>query len=280
LPPIASEPTRPGERARGDRALFARRAAGDPAARDELVERFLPLARSIARRYDHSGEPLEDVMQVASLGLVKAVDGYDPARGCAFSSYAVPTIAGEIKRYFRDRTWAVRPPRDLQELTIRVDRAATELQQSLDRAPTTREIADASGCDEEAVLETMVARRGRNTLSFDAPVGHDDERTLQATLAVADDGYERSEALADLDRLLRHLPPRDRLVVRLRFEQDLTQAEIGACIGVSQMQVSRILRRTIAELRFAASGPPASPLTIGGGDSVDDPYPGARADGG
>jgi RNA polymerase sigma-B factor len=202
-----------GERARGDHALFARRAAGDPKARRELVERFMPLARSVARRYERSGEPFEDLMQVASLGLVKAVDGYRPARGCAFSSYAVPTISGEIKRYFRDRTWTVRPPRDLQDLTVRVDRAPTELQQRLDRAPTLREIAD---------------------------------------------GYERSEAVADLDRLLCHLPARDRLVLRLRFERDLTQAEIGACIGVSQMQVSRILRRTISELRVAAGGPPAS----------------------
>lgn len=236
------------DRARQDRELFARRDH-DPRSRAMLIERFLPLARSIARRYDHTGEPLDDLVQVASLALVKAVDRYDPARECAFSSYAVPTIAGELKRYFRDRTWAIRPPRELQERTLRVQNAATELTAALDRAPTVAELADALGCSDEEILETLHAVRARGSLSLDAPTG-DDERgaVLQDTLGACDDGYAQAEARADVRDLLRLLPPRARLALRLRYEDDLTQAEIGELLGVSQMQVSRIIRTAIEQL--------------------------------
>jgi RNA polymerase sigma-B factor len=236
-----------------DRLLFARRDAGDLRARNELVERFLPLARSVARRYERSSEPLEDLVQVASLALVKAVDRYDPARGYAFSSFAVPTIGGELKRHFRDRAWAVRPPRDLQELTLRVERATERLSQQLDRAPTVTELAAAVQSTDEYVLEALQARSGRSTLSLQAPAGaQDGESTLQDMLGVSDDGYVRAEARVLLDGLLTGVSPRAREVLRLRFEQDLTQAEIGARLGVSQMQISRTIRQAIDQLRHVA----------------------------
>jgi RNA polymerase sigma-B factor len=240
-------------RARTDRRLFARRDAGDARARNELIERFLPLARALARRYEHSGEPLEDLVQVASLALVKAIDGYDHARGIAFSSYAVPTIVGELKRYFRDRTWAVRPPRDLQEMTLRVDRATQELSGQLDRAPTVRELADAIAATDEAVLEALQARGAHRGLSLQAPAGGQETQTvLQDTLGVSEDGYADAEARVLLDGLLAVLPSRSREVLRLRFEEDLTQSEIGALLGVSQMQVSRIIRRALDQVREIA----------------------------
>ncbi len=233
--------------------LFARRDKGDRHARDELIERFLPLARSVARRYERPGEPLDDLVQVASLALVKAVDRFDPDRGYAFTSFAVPTIVGELKRYFRDRTWTVRPPRELQELTLRVDAAAARLSQQLDRPPTISELATATGASDEHVLEAMQARCGRSGLSLQAPTGgQDDQHALQDTLGGSEDGYEHAENRAVLDGLLAFIAPRDREVVRLRFEQDLTQAEIGALLGLSQMQVSRIVRHAIDQLRHIA----------------------------
>jgi len=252
----------PARRARVDRRLFERRDRGDPRAREELIERFLPLARSIARRYERSGEPLDDLVQVASMALVKAVDRYDPERGAAFSSYAVPTIAGELKRHFRDRTWAIRPPRDVQELTLRVGRAAERLQTQLNRAPTVSELAEAVNESMELVLEALQARGAYSTLSFQAPRGgSDDGGVLLDALGHDDDGYERAEASADADRLMRGVSARERLVLRLRFEEDLTQAQIGALLGVSQMQISRILRRALEQMReIAAHKPPALAL--------------------
>jgi RNA polymerase sigma-B factor len=249
---LADEPTNT-RLARMDRRLFARRAAGDPHARNELIERFLPLARSLARRFERRGEPLEDLVQVASLALVKAIDGYDGARGVAFSSYAVPTIVGELKRYFRDRTWAVRPPRDLQELTLRVDRVAQDLVAQLDRTPTVAELAGAVDATDEDVLEALQARSAHRGLSLQAPIGGQEIQTvLQDTLGGSDDGYVRAEARVLLDGLLAVLPERSREVLRLRFEQDLTQAEIGALVGVSQMQISRIIRQAIDQIRDVA----------------------------
>jgi RNA polymerase sigma-B factor len=240
-------------RSRMDRTLFARHDAGDPRAREQLIRRFLPLARSLARRYDHSGEPLEDLVQVASLALVKAVDRYEPARGCAFSSFAVPTIVGELKRHFRDRGWAVRPPRDLQELTLRVDHAAERLTRELDRTPTVSELAAAIGSADELVLEALQARGGRSAVSLHAPAyGQDEQSALQDMLGSSDDGYARAEARVLLDGLLAGVSPRAREVLRLRFEQDLSQAEIGALVGVSQMQISRIIRQALQCLREAA----------------------------
>jgi RNA polymerase sigma-B factor len=245
-----------GDRERGDRLLFARRDAGDPRAREALVERFLPLARSMARRYERSGEPIDDLIQVASLALVKAIDRFDPAHGSAFSSFAVPTITGELKRHFRDRGWIVRPPRDLQERTLRVDAALQTLTHELDRSPTVSELAAALGSDDEHVLEALQARAGRTALSLSAPSNDDDERpALERMLGDSDDAFATAESRVMLDGLMRTLTPRSREVLRLRFEEDRTQAEIGQIIGVSQMQVSRIIRQALRRLRAAAEPP-------------------------
>jgi RNA polymerase sigma-B factor len=241
-------------RARDDERLFkAWLHSGDRRARAALIERFLPLARSLARRYHRSGEPLEDLIQVASVALVKAIDRYDLARGCAFSSFAVPTITGELKRHFRDHSWTVRPPRDVQELTLRVETALIRLTQQLDRSPTTTELATAAGLDEEQVLEALQARCGRTGLSLQAPQGDPgDATTLEDTLGAEDPDIARAETRAELNGLLKTITPRAREMLRLRFEEDMTQAEIGAIFGVSQMQVSRILRQTITHLRYVA----------------------------
>ncbi|MEA2223844.1 MAG: polymerase sigma-B factor [Solirubrobacteraceae bacterium] len=236
-----------------DRVLFARCDRGDRDARNALIERFLPLAGSVARRYAPSGEPLEDLVQVASLALVKAVDRFDVNRGYAFSSFAVPTIVGELKRHFRDRTWVVRPPRELQDLTLRIDRAAIRLSQQLDGAPTVTQLAVALEATEEHVLEAMQARDARHGLSLQAPVrGPEDEQLLQDRLGHSDEGYDRADDRAILEGLLAYLPARSRRVLRLRFEHELTQADIGALLGISQMQVSRIVRESITRLRHIA----------------------------
>ena len=240
-------------RTRVDRQLFARRDAGDRRAREELVERFMPLARSLARRYQSGGEPMDDLVQVASLGLLKAIDRFDPASGNAFSSYAVPTITGELKRHFRDRTWMVRPPRDLQELTLRVQHATGELTAQLDRSPTVAELATSVGCDEEQILEALQAGRGRTVTSLQSPLGADEAGvTLQDTLGCDEDGYAGAESRATVAQLESALTARSREIVRLRFEEDLTQAEIGTLMGISQMQVSRLLRQALTTLRATA----------------------------
>ena len=244
-------------RAQEERALFARLSLnGDTRARDALVERYMPLARSLARRYQRPGDPLDDLLQVAALGLVKAVDRFDPEREIAFSSYAVPTILGEIKRYFRDCTWAVRMPRDLQELTLRVDRALGTLAEELRRQPSVKEVAAAVGSHEESVLDALQAGGAYRALSFDAPRGHGDENaTLADSMGVGEHGFERAEDRATLDRLMRIVTDREREILHMRFEQDMTQAEIGEVIGVSQMQVSRVIRRALERLRSLAEGP-------------------------
>ncbi len=242
------------QRARHDRALFARLATdGDPYAREALVERYLPLARSLALRYQRSSEPLDDLMQVASLGLVKAIDGFDCERRIAFSSYAVPTILGEIKRHFRDRTWAVRVPRGLQEMSARVDRAVAELSENMHRQPSVAEIAVQLGCDEEDVLEALQAGNAYRSVSFETPRGggDDDIATLADAVGADEPGFDRAEQRATLATLLAAISPREREVLRLRFEEDMMQAEIGIAVGVSQMQVSRIIRQAIARLRDA-----------------------------
>jgi RNA polymerase sigma-B factor len=258
------------DRLRADRRLFRRFIdERDPVDRDAIVERFMPLARQIAARYQRSGEPFDDVYQVACFGLVKAVDRFDPERGVAFSSYAVPTITGEIKRHFRDRGWALRVPRDLQELALRVERVVTELTRQLGRQPSVDEIALTIGIEPEDVLEAIQAASAYSTTSLDAPrPGGDDApgATLGDTLPAVEDGYHRAEQRAVLDGLMASLTPREREILHLRFDHDLTQAAIGEAIGVSQMQVSRVLRQAIATLRASASagsadGQAAAPAT-------------------
>ena len=232
----------------------AQNAAGR-GARDDLIESYMPLARSCARRYAGSSEPNEDLDQVAYFALVKAVDRFDPAQGTSFSSFAVPTIVGELKRHFRDRSWAVRPPRSLQENFLRVDQATKRLSAQEGRAPTVPELSEHMGLSEEDVLEALQARIGQSTVSLDKPVtSEDDSSTLGDRLGHTDGGFDLADDRADLTSLMSLLPVRDRKVLELRFEQDMTQSEIGAIVGVSQMQVSRIIRASLARLRAAAGG--------------------------
>jgi RNA polymerase sigma-B factor len=243
------------ERALEDRRLLERfHETGDPAAREALVERFLPLARQLARRYQRAGEQLEDLVQVASLGLLKAVDRFDPSRGTAFSSFAVPTILGELRRYFRDKGWAVRVPRDLQELAVRVDRALEELGAQLGRAPTPSEVGDHLGVTAEQVLEAREAAAAYRAVSLERPRDEEEAAGVEACVGTEDPGFGIAEDAATVERLMRTLSDREREVLRLRFEEDLTQSEIGRRVGVSQMHVSRIIRHAIARLREAAAG--------------------------
>jgi RNA polymerase sigma-B factor len=236
-------------------ALFERLARqGDSRDREALVERYLPLARSLALRYQRSGEPFDDLLQVASLGLIKAIDGFDSNRGIAFGAYAVPTILGEIKRYFRDRTWAVHVPSHLQDLTLRVDRAVSELAERLHRQPSVAEIVVAVGADEEAVLEALQAGGAYRAHSFDEPRGGGEEEeapTLGESLGVPEHGFARVEARVTFTALLGVVTAREREVLRMRFEEDMTQSEIAAAIGSSQMHVSRIIRAALGRIRQA-----------------------------
>jgi RNA polymerase sigma-B factor len=249
------------ERLREDKELFARYAdKHDPIDRDLLVERFMPLARSLASRYLRRDEPFDDIFQVACLGLLKAIDGFDVSRGRAFSSYAVPTIVGEIKRHYRDRTWMVHVPRDLQDLTLAVDRTVQQLERELLRKPTVTEIADKLAVSEEDVLEALQASRAHRVGSLDSPVRDEEDpaSTVGEHIGTQEPGFRRAEYRAMLSRLMTVLSPRDRLVLRLRYEQDLTQEQIGQRVGISQMQVSRVLRQCIVKLRTVAERTPTA----------------------
>jgi RNA polymerase sigma-B factor len=228
-------------------------AAGDPHAREALARRFMPLAHKLARRYSRGRDTFDDVFQVACLGLLKAIDGFDVERDVAFSSYAVPTIVGELKRYFRDRTWTVRPPRDLLERALRIERASERLSEQLQHAPTVNQLAELLDLSCEEVLEGLEAARAQHGTSLDAPVGQGDEvRSLGDRFGIADTGFDRADERVLAQQLSRGLSPRDREILRLRFEEDMTQAEIGMVLGVSQMQVSRLIRSALERLRAVA----------------------------
>jgi RNA polymerase sigma-B factor len=238
-----------------ERRLFARyRGRDDQAARDALVERFLPLATRLAQRYHRGGEPLDDLVQVASVGLLKAIDRFDPARGTAFSSFAVPTIAGELKRYFRDKGWSVRVPRDLQELAVRVGRATDRLVHELGRAPTAAEISEDVGVSIEQVLEARDAAAAYRAEPLDRPCSDDDQDGTRVVDTLGDDdpGHRQAEHSATVESMMSILSDREREILRLRFVEDLTQSEIGERVGVSQMHISRLLRQAVARLREAA----------------------------
>ena len=249
----ATEPDRLARTLR-EQQLFARyRSSGDLAARDALVERFLPLAKRLAQRYYRGAEPLEDLVQVASLGLLKAIDRFDPERGAAFSSFAVPTIAGELKRHFRDKGWALKVPRDLQELAQRVDRTTDRLIHELGRAPTADDIADALGITLEQVLDAREAATAYRADSLDRPAGDDqDASRVVDTLGAHESGYVQAENSATLEAMVSVLSDREQEVLRLRFAEDLTQSEIGRRVGLSQMHISRLLRQAVARLRETA----------------------------
>jgi len=231
-----------------------RRRDHDRVPREELVERYLPLARHLARRYKNGGAELDDLYQVAAFALVKAVDRFDPDRGIAFSSFAVPTIVGELKRHFRDHGWVVRVPRDVQELKLRLDRMVGALTGELGRAPTAGELADRTGASIEQVLEALGAASAHYPDSLDRPVNEDGDDGLGQLVGGEDPGYEEVENTELVDGLLATLPERERLILRLRFEEELTQAEIGRRLGGSQMHISRLIRRSIARLQSASEG--------------------------
>ncbi len=235
--------------------LFARwQQDGDRSARDELVKRYLPLARKLARRYNGAREPFEDLLQVASLGLVKAVDRFDTGRGTAFSSFAVPTILGELKRYFRDLGWAVHVPRGAQEQALKVEEAYQKLTTRTGRAPSVPDLAEYLELGIEDVLEALETSAAHHSASLDAPRddGEGEAGTLADAFGETDERFEVIEANATISAAARHLSSRERRVLVLRFVEDLTQTQIAEEIGVSQMQVSRILRRALARLRELA----------------------------
>jgi len=242
-------------RAQEDRRLLLRyHRHGDQLAREELVERLLPLARRMARRYRRSDEPLDDLVQVATLGLIKAIDRFDPARETAFSSYAVPTMLGELKRYFRDNGWAVHVPRGMQERVMQVDSAVKDLSRKLGRSPSAAEVSEALGLSTEQVLEAMEAASAYDAVSLESYRFGDegDGETYAESIGVEDDRFELVEYGAAIAPTLAALPARDRIVLHLRFVEDLTQAEIAERVGVSQMHVSRLIRRALERLRTVA----------------------------
>lgn len=244
------------EQLAGERALL-RRYAQDPSpvVREELADRFMPLARRLASRYSGGAEPFDDLVQVASVGLVKAIDRFDPERGTAFSTFAVPTILGELKRHFRDRGWSIHVPREVQERILKVDKALAELPARLGRAATVADVAEHLDATEEQVLEAMHASQGHHAVSLDSSPGAsgdgDEPAPLGERIGSEDLGFETVEYGAAIAPALAAISERDRKVLHLRFAEDLTQSEIARRVGVSQMHVSRILRSTLERLREA-----------------------------
>jgi RNA polymerase sigma-B factor len=258
VPPVDErrKPTRAHtKRAVDERRLVIRyREHGDLAARDELTRRLMPLARQLARRYASRSEPLEDLMQVANLGLVKAVDRFDPDRGTALSTYAVPTILGELRRYFRDTSWSVHVERSMQERAQRVERESNALAARLGRSPSVREIAGEIDLTDEEIVEALQASSASRAMSLDEKLWDDEgsEATLADTLGHDEGRFELVEDLACMEGGIRRLDDRARVMLSMRFEKDMTQSEIAAAFGISQMHVSRLLRAALATLRESA----------------------------
>jgi len=246
---MASEPSERAE----VREKFAELAAtGDRRLRDELVEAHIGLAEYLARRFANRGEPLDDLVQVALIGLVKAVNRFDPNRGVEFSTYATHTIAGELKRHFRDKGWAVRAPRRMQELYLRLTQVVGSLGQQLGRSPTIAELASETQVSEEEVLEALEAGQAYRFASLDVPKGgSEDGDTIGEGLGEDDPDLANAESRVVLSPLMAKLPARQRQIIRLRFFEGLTQSEIASRLGISQMHVSRLLARSVAELRAA-----------------------------
>jgi RNA polymerase sigma-B factor len=231
--------------------LFVRHQRGDLAAREALVRRFMPLARSLARRYDRSSEPFEDLLQVASLGLLKALDRFDARLGHPFASFAVPTILGEMRRHFRDAGWSVHVPRGSQERALKVRDAQERLANRRGRAPTVNELAEYLELSTEEIIDALQAIQAYESLSLDAPrPGATDEVTSYGdAMGAEDERYELVELDATVSAVLGRIPQREREILRMRFVEDLTQTEIATRVGISQMQVSRLLRRSLDQLR-------------------------------
>ena len=227
-------------------------AAGRATARDGLVHLHLPLVEHCARRFRNRGEPFEDLVQVGTIGLIKSIDRFDTERGVEFSTYATPTIIGEIKRYFRDKGWAIRVPRRLQELRMQITSATAELTQKLGRSPTPRELAELIGCTVEEIIEGMESSHAYSTLSLDASDSSDDcPPSLLDSLWVHDHNLEHVEIRESLKPLLEGLDAREKRILLLRFFKNMTQSQIAEEIGVSQMHVSRLLTKTLTQLRIS-----------------------------
>jgi RNA polymerase sigma-B factor len=234
---------------------------GDKELRDQIVASQVGLAEYLARRFKNRGEPIEDLIQVALLGLLKAVERFDPSRGLEFSTFATPTIVGELKRHFRDKGWAVRVPRRVQELHLRMGTVVNSLSQELGRSPTIPEIAQRAEVSVDEVLEAMEAGRAYRFSSIDAPAGDDEDRAQNpaaAQLGEDDTGLEEVEQRMLLSPLIASLPKREQMIIHLRFFRGMTQSEIAARLGISQMHVSRLLARSLTQLRDRA-GAEAAP---------------------
>lgn len=244
-------------------AEFAR--TQDPSLRDAIIEEFLPFARGLAHRYARRGEAMEDLEQVAAMALVKALDRFDPERGVKFTTFAAPTIIGELKRHFRDKGWAVQVPRRLQELYLELGKTASRLSQELGRSPTIQELAATVSAGEEEVLEAMeLGQTAYQGASLDRPTGGDDDTATVADRLVAeDDTLEEASVRASLRALLDRLPERERHILYLRFFEDRTQSDIADEVGLSQMHVSRLIRQSLSELRSIAREDPEGAEALG-----------------
>lgn len=244
---------------RTDRELLRRyHGGGDLEARERLIEQYLPLVRSLARRYANRGEQLEDLVQVGSIGLIKAIDRFDVDRGVELTTYATPNIIGEIKRHFRDKGWSVRVPRGLQELNVRLSALLEQLTVQLERSPTIAELAKAADVDEEAVLEALESGQAYTTVSLSAPSNPGEDGSLDPleSLGELEHQYEVSEDRAVLAPGLKALDERERRIIHLRFWEGLTQSQIAQQVGISQMHVSRLIRRSLEKVRDEiATGP-------------------------
>ncbi len=239
-------------REKADRELLRRyHEGGDVEARERLIEQYLPLVRSLARRYSYRGEQLEDLVQVGCIGLIKAIDRFDIERGVELTTYATPNIIGEIKRHFRDKGWSVRVPRGLQELNVQLTRLIEQLTVQLGRSPTIAELAKAAGVEEEDVLEALESGRAYSSLSLSSGGGHDDEGELDPleSIGTEEHQYQVSEDRAVLEPGFRVLDDRERTILHLRFFKGLTQSQIAAHVGISQMHVSRLIRRSLEKIR-------------------------------
>ena len=236
---------------RTDRELLRRyHHDGDVEARERLIEQYLPLVRSLARRYSYRGEQLEDLVQVGCIGLIKAIDRFDVDRGVELTTYATPNIIGEIKRHFRDKGWSIRVPRGLQELNVKLSKLIEELTVQLERSPTIPELAKAASVEEEEVLEALETGQAYSTLSLSAPSSGDDEDLDPLeSLGELEPEYEESEDRAVLAPGLRVLDERERKILHLRFYDGLTQSQIAQQVGISQMHVSRLIRRSLEKMR-------------------------------
>ena len=258
---MAARADTPSPRAKDDEngvsELFAELANCAPedsrsaAIREQIVARTLPLARTIARRFSSRGEEMDDLYQVASVGLIHAIDRFDHTRGIDFAAFAVPTIMGEIRRYFRDHAWAARVPRRVKDLTLEVGKATEDLSHRLGRSPTAAELATELGTDPDAIIEAIAAGGAYQPHSLDSPLhrGGETEATLADTLVAEDKEFEKTELHLALRPLLDQLPPREKRIVRLRFFEEKTQSEIARELGVSQVQVSRLLTRILGRIR-------------------------------